>query len=108
MATIFFTACAVKVRIPETTFTSKSHVYSPSPKMFHAAAAGPEADVRLDFVAARSNPALWCWLAPGFLSSDVMNVVLDLSVSSWFLRMPLSAVAGSVIPYLIGGLFSPS
>lgn len=54
------------------------------------------------------HPALWCWLAPAFLSSDVMNVVLDLSVSSWFLRMPLSAVAGSVISYLIGGLVSPS
>lgn len=107
MATIFFTACALKVWVLEMTFTSKPHLSSPSPKMFHAAAAGPEADMRIDVVAVWCQPALRCCLAPAFLRSDVMKVVLDLSVPNWLLWMPVSAVAGSVISYLISGVFSP-
>ena len=82
MATIFFMVCVVKVRVLEMTFTSKPYISSLSPKMFHAAAAGPEADMRLDVVAIWWQPALWCWLAPAFLRSDVMKVVPDFSVSS--------------------------
>ena len=75
-------ASAVKVGVLGTSFISKPRVSSPSPKMFHATAAGQEANVRLDVVALWCQPALWCWLVPAFLRSNVMKVVLDLSLSS--------------------------
>ena len=56
------------------------NLLQPSPRMFHAVAAGPGSDMRLDVVAIWCQSALWCCLAPAFERSDVMKVVLNLSI----------------------------
>lgn len=105
VATVIFIACSVKFRMVEMTLISTSLHWVL--KMLHDAAAGQEADMSLDD-ALWCQPVLWCWMTPAFLRSHVMEVVLDLSVPSWLLWMPISAVVGSVISYLINGLLSLS